>query len=728
MDSLLKRIEADWRNALRRVALLNALAISLLMGAWAWRVLSEIDAMIIAATSLAAFFALFSVKRQITTQSVIRELNRRPECEHSAELLLRSPDELPFLARLQRRNIERWLEKQNPKTVIPNDWRNGWSWLVASVLASMVIVAIPKTPSERGASPEEVAPSLAPAIRIEQIEVQIEPPAYALKPKRVQSSLDIVAEENATARWTLKLDREREQVALAMSSGDTIRFKRETPRLYRAEMKIERSQIYALAIDDFVSEAATIDVQKDLPPVVSVLSPTSRVEFSSPDSATLFVRAAISDDYKVRAVRLVVTTAKGKGEAVKFKSDTTRLYAKGTLENGIERYETTIDLKRYGLTYGDECYFFIEATDNREPKPNRTRSETCFAKILDTLQTFASENVATPVLRLPAYFRSQRQIIIDTEKLVAEKKSLDPIQFRARSENLGIEQKILRLRYGKFLGEEFAMSVGETENERLAKTMRDTSTNPIVKLQKQAAARVPKADDGHQHDEQTQSAQSLDALAEPYMHRHDIKEAATFFSESIKQTLKAALAEMWEAEKFLRLAQPERALPFEYKALQLLKELQRQARVYVEKSGFEPTPIDEARLRLTGDVAKANSTRIAQTLDRDDSLAAIKAALDILNDAKKPLSNIDLETLEEAGMRFAQLAVENNLKHLSALQALRELIADAKAGRARSEKNIRVVQRAFVDALPAPYQLPKPQNSARSPLAARYFQSLNETP
>ncbi len=728
MDRLLKRIETERRNILRLNALVKSLALSLVLGAFALRILGETDAMVISMMSLAVFFALFREKHQTTTQAIICELNRRPELEHSAELLLYTPDELPFLARLQRRKVLEWLEKQDLKRVFPNEWRKGLVWLGASAILSSLIVIVPKTPHEQSHLSEKLVQASAPQLMIENIEVQIVPPAYTLKPMRVQSSLNIIAEELAQLCWRVKLTRECEQVILTTISGDTIHFKQESERTYRAEMKANQSELYTLTIDTLISRIGTIEVQKDLPPVVSVITPDARTEFSSPDSARLFIKASISDDYKIQKVNLVLTTAKGKGEAVRFKSDTLRLYAKSILENRIEQYEARLDLNAYGLTYGDECYFFIEAFDNRKPKPNRTQSETYVAKILDTLQSASSESIAMPVLRLPAYFRSQRQLIIDTEKLIAEKKSLEPLVFRTRSENLGIDQKVLRLRYGKFLGEELAISIGESENERLAKTMRDTSSNPIVKLQKQALKRAPKIDDGHNHDEQAPPAQSVETLAEPYMHRHDLEEAATFFSEPIKQKLKATLAEMWEAEKCLRLAEPARALPYEYKALQLLKELQQEARIYVEKSGFEPTPIDEMRIRLTGDNAKIQSIRKMKMIEQKDSLDVIKRALALLSEMPKQLSNNETNLLQEAGKQVAQIALEGDFKHLSALQAFREIISEVRSGQVPTEKNVRLLQRALSQILPLPMQFANQRKSSSSRVMERYVQSLNEKP
>ena len=45
------------------------------------------------------------------------------------------------------------------------------------------------------------------------------------------------------------------------------------------------------------------------------------------------------------------------------------------------------------------------------------------------------------------------------------------------------------------------------------------------------------------------------------------------------------------------------ALPYEYRALRLLKQVQQQTRAFVKKAGFTPPPMPEATLRLTGELA-----------------------------------------------------------------------------------------------------------------------------
>jgi hypothetical protein len=48
---------------------------------------------------------------------------------------------------------------------------------------------------------------------------------------------------------------------------------------------------------------------------------------------------------------------------------------------------------------------------------------------------------------------------------------------------------------------------------------------------------------------------------------------------------------MWSAELRLRTYKAEEALPFEYKALRLLKDLQQKSRVYVAKTAFKAPQI-----------------------------------------------------------------------------------------------------------------------------------------
>jgi hypothetical protein len=63
--------------------------------------------------------------------------------------------------------------------------------------------------------------------------------------------------------------------------------------------------------------------------------------------------------------------------------------------------------------------------------------------------------------------------------------------------------------------------------------------------------------------------------------------------------LKQALDQMWQSELQLRQGQPDRALPFAYKALGFVKQVQQSQRIYLARVGPELPPIDASR-RLSG--------------------------------------------------------------------------------------------------------------------------------
>jgi hypothetical protein len=103
------------------------------------------------------------------------------------------------------------------------------------------------------------------------------------------------------------------------------------------------------------------------------------------------------------------------------------------------------------------------------------------------------------------------------------------------------------------------------------------------------------------------------------VHLHDSAESATFFPDPLRREMRAVLAEMWSAEGRLRGVDPRGALPFERRALEMLKDVQQRSRVYVAKVGYETPEIDPAR-RLTGDLAPIESQQAALSAPRPDPL------------------------------------------------------------------------------------------------------------
>jgi hypothetical protein len=332
---------------------------------------------------------------------------------------------------------------------------------------------------------------------------------------------------------------------------------------------------------------------------------------------------------------------------------------------------------------------------------------------------------------VPAYFRSQRQIIIDTEKLIAEQPRLSATTVAERGNNLGHDQKILRMRYGKFLGEEFEQGIGETAT-RPPVAEQD---NPATAEQEDSKkAEEHTADDGHDHshDNLPPSARDMPgeaataALMEPYMHLHDDSETADFLEPEVKAKLRGVLAQMWEAELRLRTSRLTEALPYEYRALRLLKQVQQQTRAYVKKSGFTPPVLPEATLRLTGEMGNAAAPRKEQKIAPQDNQPAVRDALRWLGTARRDqaVKPTDALVLERAGQALAQAALQRPGAYLTALRDLRGLVADVRASRPLRPELLPSVERALTGLLPPPAATPVRHPTA-DPLAQRYFQELS---
>ena len=80
-----------------------------------------------------------------------------------------------------------------------------------------------------------------------------------------------------------------------------------------------------------------------------------------------------------------------------------------------------------------------------------------------------------------------------------------------------------------------------------------------------------------------------------------------------------ALEQMWQSELHLRMYEPEKALPYENKALAYLKQAQHKARAFVKKSSYDPPPIKEKEKRLSGEL-----TGLSNRLNQEKTVDGIR--------------------------------------------------------------------------------------------------------
>jgi hypothetical protein len=287
---------------------------------------------------------------------------------------------------------------------------------------------------------------------------------------------------------------------------------------------------------------------------------------------------AVTDDYGVAATaRLRITLAIGEGENVTFSEREIALAGSGPARD--RRFSPTLDFTTMGFGPGSDMVVQLVVSDTRSPGPQVVRGPSLILRWPSPKKAESSGLEGMVNTTLPAYFRSQRQIIIDAEGLIAQRRRLDADAYLTRSTVIGGDQEILRGRYSQFLG-------GEQEG----------------------APELPTSDgaahsdgDGHDHGAPATRTPTFggpeDVLAE-FGHPHDDSQASSLDPQT-RAILKQAVDEMWLSERELKQGRPDLALPHANLALNFIKEVQRATRIFLNRVGPELPPIDASR-RMTG--------------------------------------------------------------------------------------------------------------------------------
>lgn len=671
------------------------------------------------------FFIRWNWAKRADVYKIAAHLNRTyPELEESSELfLLQKP--LTILQQIQAKRIEPILAKIKIESILPNNLLISGlkSLLILGLITVIVAFWAPQISSKKETTTDYTADQAKQAkklrdsmLEIESVQIEIVPQNYTKLPIRTSKDFNLNVVEGTQINWQIRLNHPVEKTHLILNNLDTLNFSKNGGRNFDLKYRATESGFYYLDFQDArtnstQSDYFQLEVIKDKPASILVNRPNQRtqIEYGQPKNVKLEVE--VKDDYGFEKAKIYATVTSGSGESVRFREE--MLDFDRVKKNSKESVELrkNLDLSSLGLNLGDELYFHLKAWDNRLPQPNFSRSETYFIILEDTTQAPVQVSAGIAINPIPAYFRSQRQIIIDTEKLVKEKDNISKKEFNIRSNNLGIDQKALRLRYGQFLGEEFDSGYGFAEAFG-AETQPDPEQLGLDFLEN--------------HNEQVNQEGEVDVIEE-FGHSHDSAENATLFAESIKEQLKAALAEMWDAEGRLRIHAPEQALPFEYRALVLLKRVQQRSRVFVQRVGFEPPPLEPDKKRLTGDLTKIEDVEQQIQQEKKETFTNIRKAFHILDRIRKKERNQvtqDIKLLERAGDELSQQALKNPGLYLSALQNLRQVIQESNQGEEICLDCVLEVERAFWRILPIVEPEAEKLQSTPSSLAKEYFRRL----
>lgn len=662
---------------------------------------------------------------KISIADVSRFVNKKyPELEESAGLFLRPENELSLLENIQRSRIAGKIDElQSPKEPLKHLW-TGVIFLVVGLVISMGIYIMPSyssvvmdTESAEIRNPVPVKENV-PA-QISAYAVQITPPSYTNRSRRSQKQFSIKAELGASVTWTLETNVPTKEMKVVFNDVTEQALKPTNTEATRWKFSktITQSGYYQLIIAGQKSDLYQIEVIPDLPVNVKITQPKQHTTIDIGHPAKVDLKVKLTDDYGIKDAYISATMASGKGEGVSFTEK--KILFNTSFSGTHKNLNKVLDLKALGMKPGDELYYFVKALDNRGQS---SRSDVYFVSIVDTAELMSMAGMTNGVNLVPEYFRSQRQIIIDTEKLLKEQVSITEPVFKERSNTLGIDQKLLRLRYGKFLGEESETEIGGDHDHDHDHDHEDDHDHD----HKEGEEHDHKTTEKPKPQKQEEKFGDVQAIMDQYAHKHDIAEDATFFEPELKAQLKAVLTEMWSSELRLRTFKPQEALPFEYKALRLLKDLQQKSRAYVAKTTVKVSKLKEEK-RLSGELDKiVQPSRKSSYEGRDEDQLVLKRSLSLLEERKtgKAFTEMDRVLLTEVEKQIVVAAADHPASYLPALKSLRAL----KTSKRPDLAQINLVQKALQKLIPR--QLAKPaaqQASPASDLYKSYFNNLRKT-
>ena len=660
--------QARIRIALDCIARTVPWAFAIAAIAWRWQGIGAALAAFAITGAAVLAFALHRA-RALDTRWLVQRLDAtRPDMEDSADLMFAPDVSMTTLERLQRERLRVRLDSGAAP-----DLRTRWSSraiVLSAVLAAITVAAASLWPERPAQAFEDVVAQISGEAakpthtRIVEQNLHVAPPAYTRQAPRDEPALDARAPVGTQLAWTLRLAPQPAAAALVFHDGRRVELRLEGDA-WRGEHTLARSALYRLELKEAPplrdAKPHRLDAVADRPPQVRVIEPDRGLSLATQNQKAWAVAFEASDDFGIaNTAKLRITLAQGSGENITFHEQTLSL--RGTGNATTKRFAHSLDLRALGFAVGDDLIAQLEVEDNRTPSPQNARSASLILRWPSDLGTETSDMEGMVRKVMPAYFRSQRQIIIDAEALLKEKRRLDATEFLRRSDAIGVDQRILRLRYGQFLGEE---AEGEpkpppTSDDVSAVTESDTehATGP--------------ATDEHAHESSATSATfgQEGAVLEEYGHTHDHAEAATLLDPETRATLKLALDAMWQSEGHLRQGHPDLALPYAYTALKHIKQVQQASRIYLARVGPELPPIDESR-RMGGDragIARRGDALVAATAP-DPALMQAWHALDDTR-GHAPDDGIDFAALDR-WLRANEAHVADPLSVIAALDALR---------------------------------------------------------
>lgn len=635
---------------------------------------------------LISFFAVYlRVKstryQQVTINALLLHLNRKyPQLQESAHLVNSDENSFSILQTLQKERIVIQIErlfKDEKQFLLPKiSYRKN---IISTVVALLILLMIyfshvwlpllntsQKTPNEI-AGFHQYSQENNQELLLTHSKIIITPPTYTELKIRQQSELNASVISGSIIRWQLTFNRPNDSVFIEFSTGEKLFLSIQNDLSYVVEKKINFTGIYRLGvtlngIEQMLPEFNTLTVTKDNKAKIRIITPKKTITAIATNAeAIVSTHVQITDDFKVDKVEILASIAKGSGESVKFRDQIFKFDSKDVIDD-VEHYYKAWQLKDLKMEPGDELYFTVKAWDNRQPNAQMTRSSTKIIRWLeDEQQAILSDGILIDFM--PEYFKSQRQIIIETIDLIDDKAELNSDKFVETSELLGVAQSELKEKYGQYLGDEVDDGGG-------SHVISHEASEQVSQLSNAEAS----SGNEHQHSEQENHANDSFKMNEfgsdksgsskvinQFGHNHEEADIGIMARQDPKALMKRSIASMWQAELYLMLSQPNKALPFEQEALKYLKMAKKAERIYVKRLGFEPPPVSEKR-RYQGELNDILTYQQHQVINLTDSEhKQLSDLFSWLNDEANnpldfaPLSLTQRQLIVNVKMQFEQL-------------------------------------------------------------------------
>ena len=619
--------------------------------------------------------------KDITVENLVLHLNRQyQQLEESMQLVFIENHLLTNLQLLQKKRViprlNHILEKNNEQLIPAISYRKSFTQcLIVIAIGSILLFAnkllFPISLIEEKTSDIQQQYLTKTLTKIEMSEIIVIAPQYTSLKDKQYEILNVEFIEGATIRWQLRFSDEQQDYFIKFADGTLKQLQQQTDKSYSLEKKIYFTGIYQIVTKNEVLENIyTLTVIKDKKPRIRIILPKKTITEIATNGITEFeTQVLISDDFHISKVEILASIAKGSGESVKFRDQVFSFDSKQHLDGG-DLYRKNWQLTSLGMEPGDELYFTIKAWDNHVPTAQMTRSAT---KIVRWVEEEEQGVLSSGILIdfMPEYFKSQRQIIIETIELIDDKKELSKDKFVETSELLGIAQSELKEKYGQYLGDEVedgggGHAISAAANEGIEDLSHDNQT----------AHDSSEENSGHGHENEhvvdTFAMNSFgndrsglsDNIAR-FGHNHGDADIGIMSRQDPKALMKRSISNMWQAELHLMLSEPDKALPFEQEALKYLKMAKKAERIYVKRLGFEPPPVSEQR-RYQGELDDILSYQRNQKVDLTNSeskplydlFKLLNQQLSLRESIEKPLSIGQRKLIQTVKSRFEQLLLK----------------------------------------------------------------------